>query len=326
MLQIFSRSGSIGGRRNKVQGLSEMSMVLFASVVRVRDGLPLSASTDYEHNKGVQESKKHLKVLSKKLGHLPDRCTLKDVDYNVHFISSLGVGYMMICSENYPNVLAFCFLDELQREFITLYDTMRINTAVRPYSFIEFDNFIQKTKQRFNNPRSLSTKINLADMQTEIKLRPAHQLTVYDLGATNGSLQPRSSPHKGIAPNQRLEPVKLPGVISCLLSLLCAALNLIRGFHAVENLFQDDEEELNTAAVFFIGTAASLYQCYLLACYSGQRNLKSFLMFGVICLCNLYLHEHRNIWQILFHVAVAAFSTLQTWMRQPQGKAPDYNV
>ncbi|XP_062907402.1 vesicle-trafficking protein SEC22a isoform X2 [Mobula hypostoma] len=281
-----------------------MSMVLFASVVRVRDGLPLSASTDYEHNKGVQESKKHLKVLSKKLGHLPDRCTLKDVDYNVHFISSLGVGYMMICSENYPNVLAFCFLDELQREFITLYDTMRINSAVRPYSFIEFDNFIQKTKQRFNNPRSLSTKINLADMQTEIKLRPAHQLTVHDLGAANGSLQPHSSPHKGIAPNQRLEPVKLPGVISCLLSLLCAALNLIRGFHAVENLFQ----------------------CYLLACYSGQRNLKSFLMFGVVCLCNLYLHEHRNIWQILFHVAVAAFSTLQTWMRQPQGKAPDYNV
>ncbi|XP_069790888.1 vesicle-trafficking protein SEC22a isoform X2 [Narcine bancroftii] len=281
-----------------------MSMVLFASVVRVRDGLPLSASTDYEHNKGVQENKKHLKVLSKKLSHLPDRCTLKDEHYNIHFISSLGVGYMMICSENYPNVLSFCFLDELQREFITLYDTMRINTAVRPYSFIEFDNFIQKTKQRYNNPRSLSTRINLADMQTEIKLRPAHQLTVYDLGTANGNVHPHPSPHKGIAPNQRLEPVKLPGIISCLLSLLCGAFNLIRGFHAIENLLQ----------------------CYLLSCYSEKRDLKSFLMFGILCLCNLYLHEHRNTWQILFHVAVAAFSTLQTRMRQPQGKGPDYNV
>ncbi|XP_055494763.1 vesicle-trafficking protein SEC22a isoform X1 [Leucoraja erinacea] len=303
-----------------------MSMVLFASVVRVRDGLPLSASTDYEHNKGVQETKKYLKVLSKKLGHLPDRSTLKDVHYNIHFISSLGVGYMIICSENYPNVLAFCFLDELQREFITLYDTARINTVVRPYSFIEFDNFIQKTKQRFNNPRSLATKINLADMQTEIKLRPAHQLTMFDVETANGNVRLHSPPSKGIAPNQRLEPVKLPGFISCLLSFLCAALNLIRGFHAMENLFQEDEEELHTVAVFFTGTAACLYQCYLLTCYSGWRDLKSFLMFGLVCLCNLSLHEHRNTWQILFHVAVAAFSTLQTRMRQPQGKTPDYNV
>ncbi|XP_038646016.1 vesicle-trafficking protein SEC22a isoform X5 [Scyliorhinus canicula] len=215
-----------------------MSTVLFASVVRVRDGLPLSASTDFEQNKGVQEVKKHLKVLSKKLGHLPDRCTLKGVQYTIHFISSLGLGYMMICAENYPNVLAFCFLDELQREFITLYDTMRINIAVRPYSFIEFDNYIQKTKQRFNNPRSLSTKINLADMQTEIKLRPAHQLTMLDLGTVNGNAHAHTAPCKGIAPNQRLEPVTLPGIVSCLLCVLCAALNLIRGFHAMENIFQ----------------------------------------------------------------------------------------
>ncbi|XP_007907458.2 vesicle-trafficking protein SEC22a [Callorhinchus milii] len=303
-----------------------MSMVLFAAVVRVRDGLPLSASTDYEHNKGVQESKKHLKVLSKKLSQLPDRCTLQAVHYNIHFISSLGVGYLMICNENYPNVLAFCFLDELQREFITSYDTKRINAAVRPYSFIELDNFIQKTKQRYNSPRSLSTRINLADMQTEIKLRPSHQLTMLDLGTANGSANLPSPPYKGIAPNQRLEPVTLPGIIACLLSLLCGALNLIRAFHAMENIFQDNEDTLNNVVAFFLGTGACLYQCYLLVSCSGWRNLKSFLMFGLICLCNLYVHELRNLWQILFHVTTAAFTTLQTRLRQPQGKAPDYNV
>lgn len=54
------------------------------------------------------------------------------------FTSSRGVGYMMVCTANYPNVLAFCFLDELQKEFIVTYDTKRIRSAVRPYSFIEF--------------------------------------------------------------------------------------------------------------------------------------------------------------------------------------------
>lgn len=45
---------------------------------------------------------------------------------------------MMLCTENYPSVLAFCFLDELQKEFITTYDMLRTNTAIRPYCFIEF--------------------------------------------------------------------------------------------------------------------------------------------------------------------------------------------
>lgn len=63
-----------------------MSMVLFASVVRVRDGLPLSASTDYEQDKELQETKRHLKGLSKKLSQFPDRCTLRTGPYNVKYV------------------------------------------------------------------------------------------------------------------------------------------------------------------------------------------------------------------------------------------------
>ncbi|KAM3855694.1 vesicle-trafficking protein SEC22a isoform 2-T3 [Vipera latastei] len=243
-----------------------MSMILSASVVRVRDGLPLSASTDYEQNTAVQECRKYFKGLAKRLTELPDRCTLQTGKYNINFVSSLGVSYMMLCTENYPNVLAFCFLDELQKEFITTYNMMKTNTAVRPYCFIEF------------------------------------------------------------APHQRLEPVTLPGIVSFLLSLLCAALNLIRGFHAIESLLQNEEDDFNFVIAFFLGTAACLYQCYLFAYCMSWRNIKSFLTFGLICLCNMYLYELRNLWQIFFHVTVGAFLTLQIWLRQPQGKAPDYNV
>lgn len=67
-------------------------------------------------------------------------------------------------------------------------------------------------------------------------------------------------------------------------------------------------------------------QCYLFAYCTSWRNIKSFLTFGLICLCNMYLYELRNLWQIFFHVTVGAFLTLQIRLRQPQGKAPDYNV
>ncbi|XP_029968536.1 vesicle-trafficking protein SEC22a [Salarias fasciatus] len=303
-----------------------MSMVLFASVVRVGDGLPLSASTDYEQGKELQETKKHLKGLSKKLGQFPDRCTLKDGPFNVNFTSSLGVGYLMVCTASYPNMLAFCFLDELMKEFIVTYETRRISGAVRPYSFIEFDTFIQKTKQRYNSPRSLSTKINLADMQTEIRLRPPYQLSPEDLRAINGFSLHAASKYKGIAPTQMLQPVSLPGVVSCVLSVLCGGLNLLRGVHAIESILQNEDEDFNSVIAFFLGTAACLYQCYLFCYFSVWRNSKSFLALALICLSNMYLYELRNVWQILFHVAAGAFMTLQIRLRQPLGKAPDYNV
>lgn len=75
-----------------------MSMVLFASVVRVRDGLPLSASTDYEQDKGLQETKKHLKGLSKKLSQFPDRCSLKTGQYNVKYV--FVINEVFLCFQN----------------------------------------------------------------------------------------------------------------------------------------------------------------------------------------------------------------------------------
>lgn len=35
-----------------------------------------------------------------------------------------------------------------------------------------------------------------------------------------------------------LEPVTLAGVVSCVLSLLCGGLNLLRGVHAMESVLQ----------------------------------------------------------------------------------------
>ncbi|XP_068185348.1 vesicle-trafficking protein SEC22a [Antennarius striatus] len=303
-----------------------MSMVLFALVVRVIDGLPLSATTDYEQDKELQEAKKHLKAFSKKLAQFPDRCTLKLAQYTINFMTSLGVGYLMVCTPNYPSVLAYCFLEELQKEFIITYDPERMRNVMRPYSFIDFDTFIQKTKQRYNCPRSLSTRINLADMQMEIKLRPPYELSPEDLLVANGVSLRATSKYKGIAPTQLLEPATLSGLVSCVLSVLCGGLNLLRGVHAIESILENDDENFNYVIAFFLGTAACLYQCYLFAYFSVWRNFKAFLALALICLSNMYLYELRNVWQILFHVAVGAFMTLQIRLRQPLGKAPDYNV
>lgn len=68
------------------------------------------------------------------------------------------------------------------------------------------DTFIQKTKQRYNSPRSLSTRINLADMQTEIKLRPPYKLSPEDLRGLNGFSVHAHSKYKGIGRNSAHRP------------------------------------------------------------------------------------------------------------------------
>ena len=40
------------------------------------------------------------------------------------------------------------------------------------------------------------------------------------------------------APTQMLEPVTLQGIVSCVLSVLCGGLNLLRGVHAIESILQ----------------------------------------------------------------------------------------
>ncbi|XP_038600414.1 vesicle-trafficking protein SEC22a [Tachyglossus aculeatus] len=307
-----------------------MSAVLSAAVVRVRDGLPLSASTDGDQGAGGPEGRRLFKLLARRLSQLPDRCSLHAGRHVVHLISSLGVSYMVLCTEGWPGVLAFSFLDELQRDFIATYDTARTNTAVRPYCFIDFDTVIQRTKQRYNNPRSLATKMSLADMQTELKLRPPHVLTMAELAPANGfpAMVGALSGAGNIssAQQQRLEPATLPGTVALVLSLLCGALNLIRGVHTIESLLQSDGEDLSYVVAFLLGTAACVYQGYLLARPTSWRSAKSFLTFGLICLCNLHLSELRGPWQLLFHVTVGAFATLQIHLRQPRAKAPGYDV
>jgi SEC22 vesicle trafficking protein A/C len=51
---------------------------------------------------------------------------------------SMGLSFVTLCEEHYPTVLAFCFLEELQREFLGTCDYQKVLDAKRAYTFIEF--------------------------------------------------------------------------------------------------------------------------------------------------------------------------------------------
>uniref|UniRef100_A0A0P6K6F5 Vesicle-trafficking protein SEC22c isoform b n=1 Tax=Heterocephalus glaber TaxID=10181 RepID=A0A0P6K6F5_HETGA len=303
-----------------------MSMIFFASVVRVRDGLPLSASTDFYHAPAFLECRRRLKALALHLARHPGRGSAESWDFRIHFSSARDVACMAICSRQCPAAMAFCFLETLWWEFTASFDTTRIGLASRPYAFLEFDSTIQKMKWHFNHVSPLQMKSSLEKVQEELDFQPPVVLSLEDTDRANGLANGHTPVHAEPAPRFRMEPVSALGVLSLVLNIMCAAVNLVRGVHLAEHSLQVAQEEVGNILAFLIPFVACIFQCYLYLFYSSARTAKVLLLLLFICLGNMYLHGLRNLWQILFHIGVACLSSHQILMRQLQETQSDCSV
>ncbi|KAJ8375016.1 hypothetical protein SKAU_G00055960 [Synaphobranchus kaupii] len=228
-------------------------------VMRLR--LPQSLHGSYfEHNKELQERKQQLKTISKALALFPQRGTVKGRELNIYFISSDGVSYMAVCSCRLPTAMAFCFLEDLRWEFTAYFDSTTVSLANRPYPFLEFDSVIQKVKHHYSQSGSPSLGSSLAELQEELRTKPPAVLNLEDMELSNGMANGHVESAAGSGPNQRLEPVTAPGILSLVLNIMCAALNLIRGVHLIEYTFQDDNEGIWNVIAFLFAFVCCLCQ------------------------------------------------------------------
>ncbi|KAK7881833.1 hypothetical protein WMY93_030242 [Mugilogobius chulae] len=286
-----------------------MSMILFAFVVRVRDGLPLSASTDFEHNPELQERKHQLRTISKALGRFPDRGAVKGHQLDIYFTSYEGVSYMTVCHCSLPVDKAFCFLEDLRWEFTACFNSALVSLAARPYPFLEF-----------------ALEVTLAEVQDDLKIHPPQFITFEEVELSNGISNGHVEPTSGTGQNTRLEPVTAPGVLSLVLNIVCASLNLIRGVHLFEYTFQDDNDSIWNVVAFLLAFTSGICQCHLYVFHSSLKKVKCFTLLSVIILCNLYLLGLRNMWQLAFHISVASLSTVLILSRKLQDKVNDCGV
>lgn len=74
---------------------------------------------------------------------------------------------MTICDASYPRKLAFTYLSDLATEFTTTYPSSSYTSPnLRPYAFVEFDTFIQRTKKTYQDSRASS---NMDKLNSELK-------------------------------------------------------------------------------------------------------------------------------------------------------------
>ncbi|KAM6989914.1 vesicle-trafficking protein SEC22b-A [Tautogolabrus adspersus] len=143
-------------------------MVSLTMIARVADGLPLAASIQEDDQSGrdLQQYQSQAKQLFRKLNaQSPDRCTLEAGTMNFHYAIAQGVCYLFLCEASFPKKMAFAYLEDLHTEFYEQYGK-RVSTVTRPYSFIEFDTYIQKTKKSYTDGRN---RRNLGSINTELQ-------------------------------------------------------------------------------------------------------------------------------------------------------------
>ncbi|XP_058035968.1 vesicle-trafficking protein SEC22c isoform X2 [Ahaetulla prasina] len=303
-----------------------MSMILFTCVVRIKDGLHLSASSDFHLDPGFLQCRKKLNILSSVLTQYPERGTAKERDLSIYFHTSGGVSCLCIAVSSYPAVMAFCFLEEIRSKFAMSYNATCVSLASRPYTFLEFDRVIQKTQNQFNDTNCAQPKCDVAKMQEDLHLRPPALVSWEDMELVNGMVNGRAQAHLEAAPACRMQPVSPLGILSLILNIMCGALNLIRGVHLAEYSWQEDHEGMINVVAFLLPFMSCFGLCYLYLFYTSARKIKVSVLFVTLCLCNVYLYGLRNHWQILFHVAVASLSSHQILTRQVAKRPPDLGV
>ncbi|CAG5117328.1 unnamed protein product [Candidula unifasciata] len=145
-------------------------MVLLTMIARVADGLLLSASVqeDEQSGRNLMEYQAQAKQLFRKISQDPNppvRYTLESGQYLFHYLIERSVIYLVLCDKTFSRRLAFSYLEDVQQEFNSQYGS-RIDTVTRPYSFIEFDTYMQKARKSYMDSRA---RRNLGQINTELQ-------------------------------------------------------------------------------------------------------------------------------------------------------------
>ncbi|KAI9342195.1 Longin-like domain-containing protein [Zopfochytrium polystomum] len=162
-------------------------MVKSTIIARVVDGLPLAASMDDEESENLSDYKNQAKLLFKRLSSADaeQRCSVETGPYVFHYLIEFNICYLTLCDRSYPKKLAFAYLTDLQKEFQQLYGR-EVGTVARPYAFVKFDTFIQKTKKQYKNPSSAGGGPNNNLTKLNEELHDVHRIMTKNISDVLG--------------------------------------------------------------------------------------------------------------------------------------------
>ncbi|KAH0610872.1 uncharacterized protein H6S33_011299 [Morchella sextelata] len=139
-------------------------MVKSTQIARL-DGVPLAASVDDDQDEAIlAEVKKQVKLIFKRLSENSEpRASIEAGAFTIHYLIQGNVCYLCICERSYPRKLAFTYLQDTATEFFSNYGNQIQDPSLRPYAFVAFDTFMQRTKRTYQDTRATANLDKLND-------------------------------------------------------------------------------------------------------------------------------------------------------------------
>ncbi|KAI0801661.1 transport protein-like protein sec22 [Xylaria sp. FL0933] len=141
-------------------------MIRSTQIARVGDGLMLCASVDDEQSESsLAEVKSQIKLILRRLNRNSEQqASIESGNYILHYLIANEIVFLCICDRSYPRKLAFTYLSDLSAEFSNSYSQQQLHSpALRPYAFMEFDTFINRTKATYADTRATQNLDKLND-------------------------------------------------------------------------------------------------------------------------------------------------------------------
>ncbi|KAI9669819.1 MAG: SNAP receptor [Caeruleum heppii] len=113
----------------------------------------------------LAEIKTQVKMIFRRLNRNAEpQASIESGPFTIHYLIEDQLCFLCICDASYPRKLAFTYLADLAREFTTTYTPSQyLSPTLRPYGFVEFDTFIQRTKKTYQDSRASQNLDKLND-------------------------------------------------------------------------------------------------------------------------------------------------------------------
>ncbi|KAI5852233.1 Longin-like domain-containing protein [Tricharina praecox] len=139
-------------------------MVKSTQIARL-DGVPLAASVDDDQAEAeLSEIKGQVKYIFRQLNNDSEpQASIESGPFTIHYIIQSHICYVCICERSYPRKLAFTYLSDIATEFQNSYGQEAMSPNLRPYAFVQFDTFMQRTKRTYQDTRATANLDRLND-------------------------------------------------------------------------------------------------------------------------------------------------------------------
>ncbi|KAH8165694.1 hypothetical protein CIB48_g2570 [Xylaria polymorpha] len=141
-------------------------MIRSTQIARVGDGLMLCASVDDEQSESsLAEVKSQIKLILRRLNRNSEQqASIESGNFTLHYLIANEIVFLCICERSYPRKLSFTYLSDLSAEFSNSYSPQQLHSpTLRPYAFMEFDTFINRTKATYADTRATQNLDKLND-------------------------------------------------------------------------------------------------------------------------------------------------------------------